>query len=43
MTQEDEEIPDSVIEGAYFAVWSNYQIMGRATRKDVVQKILNEK
>ncbi len=43
MSAEDDEIPDSVVDGAYFAVWSNYQIMGRSTRKEVVQKVLAEK
>ena len=42
-SSEDDEIPDSVVDGAYFAVWSNYQIMGRSTRKEVVHKLLTEK
>jgi hypothetical protein len=40
MTAEDDQIPDSLTDSVYFAVWSNFQLMGRMSRKDVTNRLI---
>jgi hypothetical protein len=42
ISPEDDSIPENLHDSVFFAVWSNFQLMGRSTRKEVVQKLLSE-
>ena len=42
ISPQDETIPDNLTDSVYFAVWSNFQLLARSTRKDVANRIFNE-
>ena len=40
MNSEEENIPEALSDSVYFAVWSNFQLLGRTSRKDVVSTLI---
>jgi hypothetical protein len=39
---EDETVPDSLTDAAYFAVWSSFQFIGSSQRREVASRIVSE-
>lgn len=42
MPLEDSHIPDALSDSVYFAVWSNFLLVGRSQRKEISSKIVSE-
>ena len=39
---EDEQIPDSLTDSVYFAVWSTFQVISRSQRKEIALRLVGE-